>query len=366
MKKIFVTKTFLPNIKEFIALLKPIWRTSQLTNNGNYVKKLKSKLELFLSQKNLTVVSSGDVALSLAIKALDVRDEVITTPFSYVSTTNSILWHQCKPIFVDIDPNSFCIDVRKIEKSITSKTTAIIATHVFGNPCDIKEINNIAKKYNLIIIYDAAHAFDIKIKNRSILNCGDASILSFHATKVFHTIEGGAVITKNKKLFNKVNLMKQFGHNGDDYRYIGINAKMSELHAAMGLLNLKNYNKIVKARKEKTSYYDNFLDDLYLKSKLMKQKINNDVSYNYSYYPIVFRSESMLKKTLKELNRRNYFPRRYFYPSLNTLKFLDKNLKVKCPVAESISKRILCLPNDYYIDKKNIENISNIIKEALS
>ncbi len=366
MKKIFVTKTFLPNINEFIALIKPLWRTSQLTNNGNYVKKLKSKLELFLLQKNLSVVSSGDVALNLAIKALDIKDEVITTPFSYVSTTNSILWQQCKPIFVDIDPNSFCIDVNKIEESITRKTSAIIVTHVFGNPCDIKKIKIIAKKYNLKIIYDAAHAFNVKIKNRSILNYGDASILSFHATKIFHTVEGGAVITQNKKLLDKINLMKQFGHNGDDYRYIGINARMSELHAAMGLVNLKHYHKVVKVRKVKTFYYDNLLNNLFVSSKLKKQQINDDVSYNYSYYPIVFNNELILKKTLKELNKNNFFPRRYFYPSLNTLKFLDKKLKVKCPVSESISKRILCLPNDYYIDTKFIENISTIIKQTIS
>jgi len=255
-----VSKPFMPPIDEYNLLIAELWETKWLTNNGVYVRELEQRLETYLQVPSLHFVSNGTLALQLALQALDIKGEVITTPFSFVATTTAIIWENCEPVFVDIDPSTLCIDTDKIEAAITKKTTAILATHVYGIPCDVEKINEIAKKYDLKVIYDAAHAFGVQYKGKSLLKFGDFSTLSFHATKLFHTVEGGAVVNNvGHKLDSKLQLLRSFGFKGDDYIMAGINAKNSEFHAAMGLCNIKYIDKIISERKKITEIYDEVL-----------------------------------------------------------------------------------------------------------
>lgn len=360
MKKIItVTKSFLPPIKEYNNYLKKIWSNGHLTNQGPLLKELEKKLENYLQVSNFHFLSNGTMALQLALDSLDIKEgEVITTPFSYVATLSSILWQRCTPIFVDIESENFCIDVNKIERAITPKTKAILAVHVFGYACNIEKISKIANKQKLKVIYDGAHAFGVKYKGKSLLNQGDISTCSFHATKLFHTIEGGTCIVKDKKISDKLELMKRFGHEGDKYLQLGINAKNSEFHAAMGLCNLKYVDKIIKERKKISNLYD-----LLLEGKISRPSLQKDLEYNYSYYPVIFENEKQLLAVLKALKKENIYPRRYFHPSLNTLPYLKK--KQSCPISEDISKRIACLPLFVGLKNENIKKITNIIKNNI-
>ena len=358
MKKIFVTKTFIPPIKEYKKILKDIFASGQITNNGQKLQLLENHLKNFLDVKYIHCLANGTLALQLALRALDIKEgEIITTPFSYVATTSAILWEKFNPVFVDIEKDNFTIDADKIEQAITKKTKAILAVHVFGYACNIEKITKIAKKYNLKVIYDAAHAFGSKYKGKSLLNYGDISTCSFHATKLFHAVEGGCCITNNKQFNNKIDLLKRFGHNSDEHIQLGINAKLSELHSAMGLANFPHVNKIILKRKKVSLLYDKFLKQSFIRPK--KQK---NLEYNYSYYPILVENENKLLKIIKNLNKENIFPRRYFYPSLNTLPYITK--KYSCPNTEDISKRILCLPLYVGLTKKEIKLISEIINAA--
>lgn len=357
--KINVTKTFLPPLHEYINYLKIIWKNGQVTNQGPLVKKLEKELKFFLGVKNLFFVSNGTMALQLALNSLGINEgEVITTPFSYVATTSAILWQRCQPVFVDIEPNAFCIDPEKIEKAITKKTKAIMAVHVFGHSCDVENIGKIAKKYNLKVIYDGAHVFGVEVHGRSLLNNGDISICSFHATKLFQTIEGGICIIKDKRVSDNFDLAIRFGHEGDEYIRLGINAKNSEFHAAMGLVNLKYVNKIIRERKKICDLYDKFLEN-----KLFRPILQKDVRYNYSYYPVVFKSEEQLIKVFNSLKKENIYPRRYFYPSLNTLPYLKD--KITCPVSEDIASRIACLPLYAGLKDADIKKIAKILNDNL-
>lgn len=359
MKKIYVTKTYLPPLKEYNKYLQGIWHRNHVTNQGPLLKELEEKLENYLKVSNLHFLSNGTMALQLALDSLDIKEgEVITTPFSYVATVSSILWQRCTPIFVDIESENFCIDSNKIERAITPKTKAILAVHVFGYACNIEKISKIATKYRLKVIYDGAHAFGVKYKGKSLLDYGDISICSFHATKLFHTIEGGACIVKDKKVSAKLELAKHFGHEYDKYLQLGINAKNSELHAAMGLCNLKYVEKIIKERKRLSNLYD-----LLLEGKISRPSLQKDLEYNYSYYPVVFKNEKQLLTVLKALKKENIYPRRYFHPSLNTLPYLEK--KQSCPISEDISKRIACLPLFVGLKKKDIKKIANVIKNNI-
>ena len=272
-----VTKSYLPKIEDYFHYVRKIWENNQLTNNGELVKELESNLKKYLDVENLLYCSNGTIVLQMAIKALELKGEIITTPFSYVATTNAILWENCKPVYVDIDKDTYCINADKIENSINKNTTVILATHVFGNPCDVDKIDVIAKKYNLKVIYDGAHCFGAKLNSKSLLDYGDISTCSFHATKIFHTIEGGCLIVNDKKLTNKLKLLRQFGHVGDNYYSIGINAKNSEFHAAMGLCILPHMDKIINKRK--------YITELY-KLKLNKKIIPN---FNVSGHTSNFR-----------------------------------------------------------------------------
>lgn len=357
-----VTKTFLPDYGSFASLMQGIWDTAFLTNNGHLVKQLTAELKETLDLPNIQLVANGTLALQLAIKALDLRGEIITTPYSYVATTNAILWEGCTPVFVDIDPETFCISPDLIEAAITERTTAILSTHVYGYPCNVERIQQIADRHGLKVIYDAAHAFGVRLNGRSLLNHGDCSTLSFHATKLFHTAEGGAVVCKDESVAKRVFLMSKFGHMGEDeFLDIGINAKMSELHAAMGLVVLPSVPEIIAARCERSAWYDELLDDL----KLQRPKAVVGLEYNYAYYPVVFATHDQMMKVRAALHAQNIFPRRYFYPSLNTLPFLPEPLRRSCPVSESIAQRVLALPLYQTLARQDVERIAACIKGAL-
>ncbi len=360
---ITVTKTYLPAIDEYISYLEKIWQTCHITNNGPLSRQLRDDLENYLGVSNLTLVANGTLALQLAIKALGgLQGEIITTPNSYVATTNAILWEGCEPVFVDIEDQTFCINPDLIEAAITEKTSAILATHVYGYPCDAKKIQQIADKYNLKVIYDAAHAFGVRLAGKSILAYGDCSALSFHATKLFHTAEGGAVVCKDAEVAKRVFLMKKFGHIGeDDYLDIGINAKMSELHAAMGLCMLPKVNDIIAYRKECTGWYDEQLKSCSLQMPVPPV----DLEYNYAYYPVIFHSHEVMMRVRRTLLNNGIGPRRYFYPSLNTLPFLKPELKRACPVSEGVSSRVLCLPLCVRLQSLEVENICNLVLQAI-
>ena len=332
-----VTKPFSPPIEEYQDLLKGIWERNWFTNNGPLVQQLEQELRDYLNVPNLLYVSNGTIALQIAIKALGLTKEIITTPFSYVATTSSIVWEGCTPVFVDIDPETLNIDAAKIEDAITSETEAILATHCFGNPCDIDAIEVIAKKYNLKVIYDAAHCFGTKYKGKSVFSYGDVSTVSFHATKLYHTVEGGAVFARDSEVLQRMDYMRNFGHNGPErFQGVGINGKNSEFHAAMGIINLAYVKEILNTRRQLVNIYDLHLMAL----SLTRPVICDSVEPNNSYYPIIFTSEEALLVTKENLENKKIFPRRYFYPSLNLLEYV----KGRCSVSEDISSRILCLP----------------------
>lgn len=350
-----VTKPFLPKAKEYDDYLHSIWERQWLTNNGPLVNEFELKLKTYLGLEHLLYVSNGTVALQIAIKALELRGEIITTPFSFVATTSSIVWEGCKPVFTDIDPETFNIDPEKIEAAITPKTSAILATHVYGNPCDIDAIQAIADKHNLKVIYDAAHCFGTKYKNRSVFEYGDISTTSFHATKLFHSIEGGAVFTKNPELLRKMSFMRNFGHNGpDDYTELGINGKNCEFHAAMGLCNLKYVDEILKRRKLLSLYYLQKLSNL----NASYPKHNEYSSTNYAYFPVLFDTKELMQKCLTALEIDKIYCRRYFYPSLSTLPYVQKT---ELPVCDSIVERIICLPLYHTLTFSDLDLITRVI-----
>jgi dTDP-4-amino-4,6-dideoxygalactose transaminase len=349
-----VTKTFLPPFEEYAAQLKRAWDKAWITNNGTLALELEGLLNNYLQTNNLLYASNGTIVLQIALKALDITGEVITTPFSYVATTTSILWENCTPIFVDIRNDNFCIDENKIEAAITEKTQAILATHVYGHPCNIDAIEKIAVKHNLKVIYDAAHAFGTKYKGQSVFNYGDVSTCSFHATKVFHSGEGGCMVANDPAIAERMMMYRQFGHIGDTYYSMGINAKNSEMHAAMGLCNLKYIDEILKSRKESWLMYADGLRD----HGLQLLEIDPDVDYNYAYFPVIFNSEAELLAVVKDLNAQEIMPRRYFNPALNTLHYVNYQ---PCPIAESIASRVLCLPLYHDLEAADIDRIINIV-----
>ena len=353
-----VTKSYLPNIEKYKNYIDEIYKTAWLTNQGPLVQKLEKRLAEYLGVKNIILVSNGTIALDIAYRALDLKGEVITTPFSFVATTSSLVTNRLTPIFVDIDEKTFNLSPKNIEEKITSKTSAILPVHVFGNACEVEEIEKIAKKSNLKVIYDAAHAFDVKYKDNSLLNYGDISTLSFHATKLFHTIEGGALIINDDELVQKVRYLINFGiKNPQEIPHLGTNAKMNEFEAAMGLCILDDIEDIKTNRKKVVENYK-----IGLESLVTFQEQNNQASENYSYFPILFKNEEELSKVQKSLNKENIFPRRYFYPSLDTLEYIEP--KQECIISRDISKRILCLPIYAELEKGNQDKIIDIIRKC--
>ncbi len=358
MGDLYVTKTFLPPIAEYQAYVEKIWNENWLTNQGPLLKEFEEKVSQYLKTPNLHYVANGTVALQLSLRALGLaQGEVITTPFTYVATTSAILWEGLRPVYVDIDENTLCLDPNKIEAAITENTKAIMPVHVFGNACDVEKIDAIAKRHNLKVIYDAAHAFGVAYKDKSLLSYGDVSTCSFHATKLFQTIEGGAVISRDKKISDRVELMKRFGHHGDEHFMLGINAKASEFHAAMGLCNLPYIDQIISRRKIASEQYDQELSGIGLRPQIAK-----DTTPNYAYYPLVLTNEEKLRSTIDALTAERIFPRRYFYPSLNTLPYTGSN--EACPISEKISSSILCLPLFDDISEADIARVSKIVRKC--
>ena len=351
-----VTKPFLPPQNVYQHYLDGIWKRQWLTNMGPLASDLEIRLKDFLNVRHLLFVTNGTVALQMAIRTLDLKGEIITTPFSFIATTSSIVWENCTPVFVDIDKNSLNIDANRIEAAITEKTSAILATHVYGNPCNVEKIDEIAKKYNLKVIYDAAHAFGVEINGKSIFEYGDISTCSLHATKLYHSVEGGLVITKDADLLKRMATIRNFGFDGaEKFAELGWNGKNSEFHAAMGLANLKYIDEIHLKRKELTKRYDDSLKNLNARRPLWHQDSEN----NYAYYPIVFESEELMLKCIEYLKLHEIFTRRYFYPSLATsLPYVGKQ---DLPITEDIAKRVLCLPLYYDLTIEDVDMICRLL-----
>lgn len=357
-KIITVTKSFLPSKEALNKYIDRIYVTNWLTNYGSLENELTERLKKFLNVDNLLLVNNGSLALQVLYRVLGIKNEVITTPFSFVATTSTLAWEGLMPKFVDIDPSSFNLDYRLIEQNITSNTSAILPVHVFGRACNVWEIDKIAQKYNLTVIYDAAHAFNVTTnENRNILTYGDASILSFHATKLFHTIEGGAIIVKDETLIKECKKLSNFGITGyDQIDGIGTNCKMNEFSAAMGLAVLDNINFIMEQRQRVSERYNKLINPIVIPDQVML------ASVNYSYYPILLKNENQCLKVKDNLIANDIMPRRYFYPSLNTLNYIKYQ---PCPFSENIAQRILCLPMYPTLENENIEKICNIVNHSL-
>lgn len=351
-----VTKTYLPNKEKYQKYVDEIYANGWVTNHGPLVKKLEKRLAKYLGVKNIVLVANGTAALEIAYRTLDLKGYAITTPFSFVATTSSLVTNGLKPIFADIDPETLNMDPNNIEALITPNTSAIVPVHVFGNACEVEAIDDIAKKHNLKVVYDAAHAFDVKYKDKNILNYGDISTLSFHATKLFHTIEGGALIINDDALVEKARYLINFGiENTESIPELGTNAKMNEFEAAMGLCMLDEIDNIYQQRK---IVYEKYYQELKESVKLPSQ--NHHSNQNYGYFPIILKDENQTLKLQKSLNNINIFPRRYFYPSLDTLHYIEP--KQYCKHSRDISKRILCLPIYPELNENDQLDIINIIK----
>lgn len=350
-----VTKAYLPNKEKYQSYVDQIFASGWLTNNGSLLRELEQRLAAYLGVKNIILVANGSLALQLAYKALELKGEVITTPFSFAATTSTLAWEGLTPVFADIDPASFNIDPAQIEAQITEKTSAIVPVHVFGNPCEVEAIQAIADKHNLKVIYDAAHAFGSEYKGQSVLNYGDISTLSFHATKLFHTIEGGAVITNDDELAQKIRLLINFGITSPTtIESVGTNAKMNEFEAAMGLCVLDDIEIIRQQRADVWQTYVEHLSGLFT-----LQQWNEHGQNNHAYAPILFDSEEQLLKIETQLKEHNIVPRRYFYPSLDTLEYLKT--KQVCENSRSIAGRILCVPIYPGLDKEDRMKISQLM-----
>ncbi len=355
-----VTKAYLPPLADYEAYLKGIWERGWLTNNGPLVQQLEAELSSSMDGAQVQFTSNGTIALQVAIKALGLTGEIITTPFSYVATTTAILWENCTPIFVDIEDRTFCIDAAKIEAAITPQTTGILATHVYGYPCDVLAIEDIAQRHGLKVIYDGAHAFGVRLHGRSLLNYGDLSTCSFHATKLFHTVEGGAIVVKNEALARQIWLYKSFGHIGDEYFTLGVNGKNSEFHAAMGLCNLPRVADFIKQRQALAAIYRAELQQLPLQFPVPTEE---SLEYNYAYFPILFASEAKLLQVKEALAAQDINTRRYFFPSLNQLPY---HTGASCPVSEDVSRRVLCLPFYQQLESEQVVRISQIICQEMT
>jgi dTDP-4-amino-4,6-dideoxygalactose transaminase len=369
ISRVNITKTDLVPYLEYEQYLKKIWKTQWVTNNGKLLIKFEKKLQKLFGTENLLVVSNGTLALQLALKALPQRSgEIITTPFTFQATTNAIVWEGFTPIFADIDPETFNININEVEKKITRKTVAILAVHVYGNACNVERLKYIARKHNIMLIFDAAHAFDVVYKGKQLATYGDISILSFHATKTFHTIEGGAVISSNPKLIEELKLLRNFGiKSEEEVISCGINMKMNEFQAAMGLVNLRWLDRRYKDRKK---VYNAYLKDLSNMSGVKLQKIVV-AKMNYTYLPILLPSKELRDKIYEEMKRRGIGTRKYFYPLTSSAKYLqnskygivDLNL---LPVAKNISDRVLCLPLYASLSLFKVKEITSFLAKLLS
>lgn len=365
-KPIYVTQPSLPDLEEFIPYLREIWDNKILTNNGPLHQQLENELASFLNIPFISLFANGTLALVTALQALNITGEVITTPYSFVATTHSLWWNNIKPVFVDIEPEFGNLDPDKIEAAITPKTTAIMPVHVYGNPCYVEKIQKIADIYGLKLIYDAAHAFGVKYKGGSILNYGDLSILSFHATKVFNTFEGGAIISHDSTTKQRIDYLKNFGFAGETTIMApGINSKMNEVQAAMGLLQLKSFNESIEKRKQVANRYRELLKDV--NGITMLPEPQETVS-NYAYFPIFVNEQAygISRDALYEkLKQNNIFGRRYFYPLISEFSMyrgLESSSPEHLSVAHKMANEVICLPIYSELDSETVNFISELTK----
>ena len=356
-----VTKTFLPPLENYVQLLQEVWQNGWITNNGPLLQRLERHLQQYLQVPQLLVCNNGTVVLQMALKALGITGEVITTPFSYVATTNALLWEGCTPVFVDIDPHNFCIDSGLIEAAITPRTQAILATHVYGFACQVAAIEAIAQKHGLKVLYDGAHAFGVELGGRSLLSYGDVSTCSFHATKLFHMAEGGCITSPHAAVMEQLMLYRQFGHVYDEYKSMGINAKSSELHAAMGLAVWPYLPQIIASRKQAVAAYLVHLPPGLVPPVLVQAAASG--GWNYGYMPLQFSTHSAMLAAKEALTSQGIYPRRYFWPALHQLPFLPTPPSL--PVAEQAAQTVLCLPLYEGMEESVIQSICNIIAQAI-
>ncbi|GAB6091106.1 DegT/DnrJ/EryC1/StrS family aminotransferase [Spirochaeta dissipatitropha] len=354
-----ITKPYLPSRRKYTRYVKQIFKSGHLTNNGPLLQELEQRLAAYLGVRNVILVANGSLALQIAYKALDLSGEVITTPFSFVATASTQVWEGLTPIFADINSQSLNMNPDNIEPLITEKTSAIVPVHVYGNPCEVEKIQEIASRNKLKVIYDAAHAFGVKYKGESVLNWGDVSTLSFHATKLFHTIEGGAVITNNDEVARKARLLSSFGITGpESFELAGTNAKMNEFEAAMGLCVLDDIEKIIRSRRRVWEIYENELSD-----QVQFQLWNTEATRNFSYIPVIFSNEKNCLETQASLNRVNIVPRRYFFPSLDQISYMNENMRGCCPVSKDIAAKVLCLPINSRSKRKEVLKVIRYMYE---
>lgn len=366
-KPIYVTSPLLPSLEDFTFLLKEIWESKMLTNNGNFHQKLEEELAKYLKVPYLGLFTNGTLPLITALQAMRITGEVITTPFSFVATTHSLWWNGIKPVFVDIEPETCNLDPSKIEAAITPRTTAIMPVHVYGKPCKTKEIQEIANKYGLKVIYDAAHAFGVEINGESILNFGDMATLSFHATKVYNTLEGGALVVHDEQTKKRIDYLKNFGFASEtEVVAPGINSKVDEVRAAYGLLNLKQVDHAINSRRKVAIRYRDELQGV--KGITFFNDIPG-VRHNYSYFPIFINAEEygMTRDELYfKMKEHNVFGRRYFYPLISTFstyRGLDSANPDNLPIATQMSNNVICLPMHHALSENEVEYILQIIKK---
>jgi len=353
-----VTKPYLPPMEEYLDVAQGIWDRCWLTNDGPLLKEYELRLKDFLALEGLVGVSSGTMAIQLAIKALGLSGEIVTTPFSYVASTSAITWQGCEAVHADIDPLSLNIDPERIEEAITERTTGILATHCFGNPADIAAISEVAERHDLKVIYDAAHCFGSTYKGESVLNYGDVSAISLHATKVVHCVEGGLVVTRSEPLLRKLSLLRNFGHDGPEkFTGEGINGKVSEFHAAMGLCVLTHAPELLESRRRQAETYDDLLSEV----RHAVPPAGNHTEPNRSYYPVIFESERATLEIKAQLETNGVGTRRYFYPSLSSLDYVTNR---RTPVADEVCRRILCLPMYHGLRRKDQVFIARAIQRA--
>ena len=365
-KPIYVTQPLLPPLEEFLPYLEQIWESKWLTNGGPFHQELEKKLADYLGVEHLALFANGTLALVTALQALRITGEVITTPFSFVATAHSLLWNGIKPVFVDIHPETFNLDPDKIEAAITPQTTAIMPVHVYGRPCEVEKIQKIADIYGLKVIYDAAHAFGVRYKGESLLKHGDFSTMSFHATKVFNTFEGGAIVCPDAKTKSRVDDLKNFGYAGEVTVVApGINAKMNELQAAFGLLQLKHIEKAINRRREIDAQYREQLSSV---KSISCPALPTDTIYNHAYFPILIEKEYQLSRDElnDKLRQQGIFARRYFYPLISEFPMyrgLPSAAQANLPIARKAADQVLCLPIYPALENKSISRIVSIIME---
>ncbi len=353
--RIPVTKPFLPSIERYKEMVDQIWDNQWLTNNGDFLQCFEKDLEHFLGTSHTSVVTSGTMALQLALKTLEPGGEIITSPFSYVATTSAIVWEGFEPIFADVEPDTLCIDPAEVEKNIGPKTKAILATHVYGNPCDIEALEHLSAKHGIPLFFDGAHAFGTTYGDKSVLAYGDISVLSFHATKLFHTVNGGALFCKSSEGKGKIDRFRNFGHVGvNEFDGVGINGKMCEFHSAMGLLNLEVAAELIDQRRTQWNFYRKGIEG----SELKTVSLRDEDGYNGAYFPVIFSNSLKVQKAIDLATEKGIELRRYFNPSLNHLDYVKYQ---SCPISEDISERICCLPQYHDLTNNDQSEVLELI-----